>query len=207
MASILDILNTKAGEALVDTASTRTSEKREDVVSALGMALPVLLGAMKNNTRSSEGAAKLDNALSQDKHNGSLMERFKELDPDYLQDEGGKIVNNIFGENEEKISSSLSSITNLKPENLSAIIKMAAPILLSILGSQKRKDNVGANGLEDLLGNVLGTNSKHDSSFLETILDRDGDGNIIDDIGGMILGGNNSGRSGGSILGGFTGGK
>lgn len=84
---------------------------------------------------------------------------------------------------------------------------MAAPILLGILGSQKRKDNVGADGLEDLLGNILGSNAKHDRSFLETILDRDGDGNIIDDIGGMILGGNRSGRSGGSILGGFTGGK
>lgn len=207
MASILDILNTQIGEKLISTASDRTSEKKEDVISALGMALPLLLGAMKNNSRSSEGAAKLNNALSQDRHDGALFNQLKDLDPDYLQNEGGKIVSHIFGENEEKISSSLGSISNIKPENLTAIIKMAAPILLGILGSQKRKDNVGADGLEDLLGNILGSNAKHDRSFLETILDRDGDGNIIDDIGGMILGGNRSGRSGGSILGGFTGGK
>ena len=207
MASILDILNTKTGEALINTASSLTSESKEDVISALGMALPVLLGAMKSNSRSTEGAAKLNDALSHDKHDGALLNQLKDVDPDYLQDEGGKIVNHIFGEKENDISSSLGSIINIKPENLSAIIKMAAPILLGLLGSQKRKDNVSANGLEDLLGNVLGSNSKHDSSFLETILDRDGDGNIIDDIGGMILGGNNSGKTGGSILGGFTGGK
>ena len=207
MASILDILNTRAGEALIDSASQKTSEKKEDVIAALGMALPLLLGAMKNNSRSSEGAASLNEALSQDKHDGGLFNHLNELDPDRLQNEGGKIINNILGDNQENISSSLSSISNIKPENLSAILKMAAPILLSILGSQKRKDNVGVNGLDDLLGNVLGTNSKHDKSFLETILDRDGDGNIIDDIGGMILGGNRTGKTGGSILGGFTGGK
>ena len=207
MASILDILNTRAGEVLIDSASQKTSEKREDVISALGMALPLLLGAMKNNSRSSQGAASLNEALNQDKHDGALFYHLNELDPDRLQNEGGKIIKNILGDNEENISSSLSSISNIKPENLSAILKMAAPILLSILGSQKRKDNVGVNGLDDLLGNVLGTNSKHDKSFLETILDRDGDGNIIDDIGGMILGGNRTGKTGGSILGGFTGGK
>ena len=207
MASILDILNTRTGEALISTASDRTSENKEDVVSALAMTFPVLLGAMKSNSRSAEGAAQLNNALGQDKHDGSLFDQSKDIDADYLQEEGGKIINHIFGEKENDISSSLGSIINIKPENLSTILKMAAPVLLGLLGSQKRKDNIGANGIEDLLSNVLGSNSKHDSSFLETILDRDGDGNIIDDIGGMILGGNKSGKTGGSILGGFTGGK
>ena len=84
---------------------------------------------------------------------------------------------------------------------------MAAPVLLSILGSQKRKDNVNETNLSDLIGSVLGNNSSHNSSFLETILDRDKDGNIIDDISGMILGVNKNDRQKGSILGGFTGGK
>ncbi|HKJ47872.1 MAG TPA: DUF937 domain-containing protein, partial [Christiangramia sp.] len=119
MASILDILNTRTGEALINTASNRTSEKKEDVVSALAMALPVLLGAMKSNSRSAEGATQLNNALGQDKHDGSLFDQSKDIDADYLQEEGGKIINYIFGEKENDISSSLSSIINIKPENLS----------------------------------------------------------------------------------------
>ncbi|PTX43226.1 uncharacterized protein DUF937 [Christiangramia gaetbulicola] len=207
MASILDILNTPAGEALINGASKKTSEEKEKVTSALGMALPLLLGAMKNNARSKEGAANLNAALNSDKHDGSLLEQLQELDPDYLHTEGDKIVNHILGEKQDNISSNLGSALNMDKDKLSAIIKMAAPLILSILGSQKRKDSVSEDGLTDLLGSVLGSNSKHDTSFLETILDRDGDGSIIDDIGGMILGGGKPDKSDGSILGGFTGGK
>ena len=207
MASILDILNTPTGKNLVSKLSSKTSENEEDVTSALGMALPVLLGAMKNNSKSKDGAIDLLKALNSEKHDGSLFERSKELDPDYLSDEGGKIVNHILGDREESISSSLGSTLNMSKDNLSTILKMAAPILLSLLGSQQRKDNVREEGLGELLGSVLGSNSKHDNSFLETLLDRDGDGSVIDDIGAMIIGGGRSGKSGGSILGGFTGGK
>lgn len=207
MASILDILNTPAGEALINGASKKTSEEKGKVTSALGMALPLLLGAMKNNARSKEGAANLNAALNSDKHDGSLLEQLQDLDPDYLHTEGDKIVNHILGEKQDNISSNLGSALNMDKDKLSAIIKMAAPLLLSILGSQKRKDSVSEDGLTDLLGSVLGSNSKHDTSFLETILDRDGDGSIIDDIGGMILGGGKPDKSDGSILGGFTGGK
>ncbi|CAL66441.1 DUF937 domain-containing protein [Christiangramia forsetii] len=207
MASILDILNTPAGEALINKASSKTSEEKDKVTSALGMALPLLLGAMKNNTKSNEGAVSLDKALSSDKHNGSLLDQLENLNSDDLHSEGGKIVNHILGDKEEKISSSLGSALNMDKNSLNAIIKMAAPVLLSLLGSQKRKDNVDQDGLGGLLGSVLGNSSKHDASFLETLLDRDGDGSVIDDIGGMILGGGKSNKSGGSILGGFTGGK
>ncbi|GAA4322748.1 DUF937 domain-containing protein [Pontixanthobacter gangjinensis] len=207
MASILDILNTPTGKSLISAASKKTSEKEEDVTAALGMALPVLLGALKNNARSADGASSILEALTSDKHDGSLFERSKNLDPNYLQTEGSKIVKHILGEREENVSTGLSSALNMNQENLSTILKMAAPLLLSILGSQKKKDNVGRDGLGELLGSVLGSNSKHDNSFLETLLDRDGDGSVIDDIGAMILGGGKPGKSDGSILGGFTGGK
>ena len=208
MASILDLLNTQTGEALIQTASSKTSESKESVNSALAMAFPLLLSAMKRNINSEDGAQNLYKALRSDRHDGSLLENSNNLDPDYLNNEGEKIVNHILGaQKKEQIASSLSPALNMNKDNLASIIQMAAPILLSLLGSQQKKDNIGQQGLGDLLGTVMGSNSKHDASFLETLLDRDGDGSIIDDIGGMILGGNKSGKSGGSILGGFTGGK
>ncbi|MUP45821.1 DUF937 domain-containing protein [Gramella sp. BOM4] len=207
MASILDLLNTNTGEALIESVSGKTSEKKDAVKSALAMAFPLLLSAMKRNLESKEGAASLQAALENEKHNGSLLENSSNLDPDYLQNEGEKIVNHILGaQKRDQLSSSLSPALNMKQENLARIIQMAAPVLLSILGSQQRKDRVQQEGLGDLLGTVMGANSKHDTSLLESLLDRDGDGSVIDDIGGMILGGN-KGKSGGSILGGFTGGK
>lgn len=208
MASILDLLNTNTGESLIKKASEQTSENQETVNTVLGLALPLLLSAMKSNLNSDEGAESLYKALNSDKHDGSLIENSNSMDPEYLQNEGDRIVNHILGsEKKEQISSSLSSALNINKDSLSTILKMTAPVLLSILGSQKRKDNIPKEGLEGLLGTVLGSNSRHDNSFLETLLDNDGDGRIIDDISGMILGGNNSGKSDDSILGGFTGGK
>ena len=62
--------------------------------------------------------------------------------------------------------------------------------------------------LENMLGGLITNNSKkQEQSFLESILDADGDGSIIDDVADMVLG-NNKKKSGlGGILGGLFGKK
>ena len=52
----------------------------------------------------------------------------------------------------------------------------------------------------------MGSNSSHDQSLVETLLDVDGDGSVIDDVAGIVLGGK-KGKKGGSLLGGMLGGK
>jgi hypothetical protein len=59
--------------------------------------------------------------------------------------------------------------------------------------------------LGDLLGSVLGKNTHHDQSFLESLLDADGDGSVIDDVAGMVLGGKKKKGGLGDLLGGFFG--
>ena len=207
MASILDVLNTEIGEQLLGKASNETSEKKESIAAALSTAMPLILSAMKRNAQKDDGAASLDRALNSDKHNGDLLQNLSDVDSSSLQNEGSKILDHIFGGKQSGINSTLSKTLNMDENSIASILKMAAPIILSILGSQKRKDNVSQGGLTDLIGSVLGNSASNDQSFLETILDRDGDGSVIDDIGGMILGGGNKKKDGGSILGGFTGGK
>lgn len=207
MASILDVLNTEIGEQLLGKASNETSEKKESIAAALSTAMPLILSAMKRNAQKDDGAASLDRALNSDKHNGNLLQNLSDVDSSSLQNEGSKILDHIFGGKQSGINSTLSKTLNMDENSIASILKMAAPIILSILGSQKRKENVSQGGLTDLIGSVLGNSASNDQSFLETILDRDGDGSVIDDIGGMILGGGNKKKDGGSILGGFTGGK
>lgn len=57
----------------------------------------------------------------------------------------------------------------------------------------------------DVLGNVLGGKNNPDQNLLESILDSNGDGSIMDDIAGMVLGGNSSNKKSGG-LGGLLGG-
>lgn len=64
-------------------------------------------------------------------------------------------------------------------------------------------DNLG--GL--LSGLIGGSSAKNEQSFLESILDADGVGSVVDDVAGMILGGNKKKDGLGGLLGGLFGGK
>jgi hypothetical protein len=62
------------------------------------------------------------------------------------------------------------------------------------------------NDLGGLLGGLLvGNETQNDQSFIEKILDADGDGSVIDDVAGMVLGGSKSKSSLGGLLGGLFG--
>ncbi len=91
--------------------------------------------------------------------------------------------------------------------SVAQILKVAAPILMGVLGKQAKQSNVNsASGIEGLLGGLLKGNSpQQEQSFLESILDADGDGSVIDDVAGMVLGGGQNKKSGlGGLLGGTT---
>jgi|TARA_Y100000588_G_C13929243_1_gene785026 hypothetical protein len=206
MASILDLLNTQMGEELVKKASSKTSEDKGKVTSALGMALPLILGAMKRNTKDPDGAENLDKALQSEKHNGDVLNNLEEKDAEELTGEGSKILNHVLGSRQSGISKTIAGALNMDESSVNKILEMAAPVIMGLLGQQKRKDNVGASGLSGLLGSVMGSNSSHDQSLVETLLDADGDGSVIDDVAGMVLGGK-KGKKGGSLLGGMLGGK
>ena len=79
---------------------------------------------------------------------------------------------------------------------------------MGYLGKQKNNQNIASSGdLTRLLGGLLGSNSaKSEQNFLEQILDADGDGSVVDDVAGMLLGGNKKSGGGlGGMLGGLFG--
>ncbi|MCM4157422.1 DUF937 domain-containing protein [Gramella sp. AN32] len=208
MASILDLLKTQTGSQLISKAKNETSYNDSEIKALLGAALPLLVSVMVKNSKSSEGAKNLNEALADPRHNGDLLQNLSSAKSNMLEQEGGKILNHVLGNNQGDISKVLANTLDLDANSVTKVLKIAAPVLLSILGNQKRKDNVNEGSISDLIGSVLGANSSHDRSFLETILDKDNDGNIIDDIGGIILGGGlGNKKGGGSILGGYAGGR
>lgn len=207
MASILDLLKTEIGEKVIAKASEKTNESKDKVSSVLGMAMPLLLGALKNNSKDEEGAKKIAGALDSEKHNGELLKNIDQADPEEMTSEGNKILDHILGGKQSGIIKTISSTLNVSESSVNSILKMAAPVIMSLLGSQKRKDKVGASGITGLISSVLGSSSSHDSSLIDSLLEHGGDGKIIGDIAGKFLGGGKKGKEGGSILGGYTGGK
>ncbi|OAD92546.1 hypothetical protein A7A78_01165 [Aequorivita soesokkakensis] len=210
MASILDLLSSDLGKQLISGASAQTGQSEDKTANVLSMALPVILGAMQRNAATPQGAESLNNALNDNRHDGSILDQLGGLlgggstDSNLLND-GAGILKHVLGGNQQKVEQNISKTSGVDAGSVAQIIKMAAPILMGVLGSQKRKDNVGQGGIGDLLGSVLGKNTNHDQSFLESLLDADGDGSVIDDVAGMVMGGNKKKGGLGGLLGGLFG--
>mmetsp|Transcript_18314 Transcript_18314/g.21154 ORF Transcript_18314/g.21154 Transcript_18314/m.21154 type:complete len:214 (+) Transcript_18314:19-660(+) len=209
MAGILDLLGSDLGKQIISGVSGSTGTDSSKTSSVLTMAMPVLMKAMQRNASTSEGAEGLMGALS-GKHDGSILDNLGGLfsggiDETVKQD-GAGILGHILGAKQSGVEQVIGQKAGIDAGSVGNILKVAAPLLMGMLGKEKKQNNITSSGdLTGLLGGMLGgSNSKNEQNFLEQILDSDGDGSIVDDVAGMLLGGN-KGKSGGGI-GGMLGG-
>lgn len=199
MASILDFLGSDTGKQFIEKSSNEVNESPEKVKSALGMALPMMLGALKSKAGSPDGAENIDKALQDDKHNGSVLDKISSGDLSGLLSEGPGILGHIFGGKQGQIEQAVGATTGMDSSKVSKLLQMAAPVVMGILGSQKRKDHVNSGGLQGLIGSVMGTTSSHDQSLLETFMNADGEG-VVNDVVGKLFGGKDKSKGLGSFF-------
>ncbi|BAO77490.1 hypothetical protein WPG_3260 [Winogradskyella sp. PG-2] len=170
--------------------------------------------AMERNASTPEGAEGLMGALK-GKHDGSILDNLGGLFGGGVNEEvktdGSKILGHILGNRQQGVEKVIGEKSGLDMGSVANILKVAAPILMGVLGKQSRQNNVSSAGvLSGLLGGLLGGASNSgavtkEQTFLEKILDSDGDGSVIDDVAGMVLGGNKSKGGLGGLLGGLFG--
>ena len=192
MSGILDLLNSDIGKSLIQGVSGQTGQSKTKTSNLLNMALPVLTQAIKRNSNSDQGALGIMTALK--KHDGSILNNLEDLfsgkDLDAVSSDGGKILGHVLGNRQENIQNALSQKSGIDAGSVGQILKVAAPIVMGFLGKHQRQNKVDSpEGIEGLLGGLIGNKSLNkDQSFLESILDADGDGSVIDDVAGMVLG-------------------
>lgn len=206
MSGILDLLNSPMGKQIINGVAGTTGQDSSKTSGVLAMGLPLLMKAMQRNASSPEGAEGLMGALSS--HSGLLDNLGDVLNggiDQSVQEDGGKILNHVLGDKTENIAQMIGQKVGVDAGSASSILQSAAPLVMGMLGKQTQENGVSnAGGLTDMLGGLLGGNdTAQEQSFLEKILDGNGDGSIIDDVAGMFLkGGNNNG---GGLLGNIAG--
>ncbi len=209
MSGLLDLLNSPMGKQLISGVAGQTGQSENKTADVLSMAMPLLLGAMKKNVSSPQGAEGLMSALSS-KHDGSILDNLGGLFgggvDDSVMNDGAGILGHVFGGKQPQVENALSQKSGMDAGSIANILKIAAPIVMGFLGKQKAQSNVSdANGLNSLLGGMLGGQPQQNQSLITTLLDADGDGSILDDVAGMVMGGGKKKSGIGGLLGGLFG--
>ena len=156
--------------------------------------IPMILGGLKRQMETRGGADRLDHILnkygSEDVLGdiaGAMAAKARAADPDPQ-------LGGLLGPSGVQASQMIGQKFGISADKIMSLIPMLAPLVLGALS--KQKNQAGGPGL----------------GGLAALIDRDGDGNILDDIGGFLapaLGGGSSGGGGllGSLLGGLFGRK
>lgn len=209
MAGLLDLLNSPMGKQLISGVAGQTGQPENKTADVLSMAMPLLLGAMKKNVSSPQGAQGLMNALSS-KHDGSILDDLGGLFgggvSESVVNDGAGILGHVFGGKQAQVENALSQKSGLDAGSIAQILKIAAPIVMGYVGRQTAQSKVqDANSMNSLLGSMLGGQPQQNQSLITTLLDADGDGSILDDVAGMVMGTSKKRGGLGGLLGGLFG--
>ncbi|MBK8818233.1 MAG: DUF937 domain-containing protein [Saprospiraceae bacterium] len=162
--------------------------------SALDTTINVLMNAMAKNASSPDGAGSLVNAVTKD-HDGSILDnitdyfsgQFQPQNPSAINGKG--ILDHLLGGKQETAASTIGKETGMDAGQIMKMMAMVAPILMGVLGkaNQNTQNAPSGGGLIDmLLNSTKKINSQsNQGGLLSQILDKDGDGSIMDDVAGM----------------------
>jgi len=216
--SLIDLLTGNTSNQVAEQAENKFGISRNQVIALLAVAAPLIISYLRNKSQDSQEAEALNNALDKD-HDGSILNDASQVES--RQAEGGSILDHIFGGQKNTVENQLSQNTGISIDKIGPILAMLAPVIMGYIGKEKQQNNVGAGGLGDLLGGILGNASNQaqaqQSNPLNDILgsvlgggQQQSSGNPLNDILGSVLGGGGQQQQGGglgNILGSILGGK
>ena len=183
------LLGLLQGQDLGNLAS-QVGGNEGEVKNGVMAALPAMLAALGKNAGTEKGAEELNNAL-ENKHDGSILDNLSGYlsNPD-LKD-GAGILNHLFGNQTSNVANAVSQSSGLDTNGSMKMLQMLAPILMGMLGQQKKQNNLDAKGLGNLTS-MLASNFGSEAGAagimeaVTNLLDANKDGNVMDDILGMV---------------------
>lgn len=168
---------------LSDTAQTQN---------AASSVFSTLMGAISKNASTEQGAQQLDKALEQD-HDGGMLDNVMSLfgggdaaPASGRAANGAGILSHVLGNKQAGIVAALSKTNNMSPDATQTLMQTMAPMVMGMLGKAKKEQGLSASNLGGFLQQQKPASSQLDG--IMGMLDQDGDGDIMDDIGGMLGG-------------------
>ena len=188
MSSLFEALTEQLGGNVMDQIGSQIGADRATAAKAVPAALGTLMGALGANSQRSGGAEALLGALQKD-HDGSILDNVTGFLGQADAGPGAGILKHVLGGKRPAVEAGLGQQTGLDAASTGKLLQMLAPILMGALGKAQRSQGLDAGALRDMLGGERRTierRAPEGIGVLGKLLDRDGDGNVMDDVGGML---------------------
>ena len=181
-----EMLLKHVNEGQIQEISEKAGLGVSDVTNLLQESVPLLMGKVMANVQNPGLLSKLTDYLDKD-DDGQILDDLLEtlgLTGDTAQGEGG-------------FQSLLSEKTGISLESVTKLIPLAVPVLMKSFRESTASGSDGGLNIGALLGGLSGGQAGQGTSspldMLTGLLDQDGDGQALDDIGAMassLFGGN-----------------
>ena len=184
------LLSQLQGAPMAHIASQLGADQQQ-TESAVGAAVPMLLGMLGNNANQGGGADALFGALMRD-HAPAQAQGFgggdllgsvlgSVLGGGQGQSAGSAILGHIFGGQQQQAESSLGQASGLGGGNAGQLLAILAPIVMSFLANKVQGNGLDAGGLGQVLQQEQAQTQQQGGlggSLLTSMLDQDGDGQL-----------------------------
>lgn len=192
MSSLMEMLGKTLSGDNLSMISKELGADESTTQGAIGAALPALVGALSRNGSNQQGAEGILGALSQDRHDGGVLDNLSDFlgKKEYDQPRGGAgILGHLLGGQEERVRQGVSKSSGLSAEGSGQLMKMLAPMVLGALGKQQKSQGFDASSLMGFLGGEKESVEKESGGMIGRMLDQDGDGDFdMGDIAKLAMG-------------------
>ena len=213
--NLIDLITGNAGNQVASQAQNKFGIEKNQIIALMAVAAPLVISYLRKKSQEDPNEAEaLNNALDKD-HDGSILDNPAQVEA--RQQEGGSILDHIFGGQKSQVENQLSQNTGISMDKIGPVLAMLAPLIMGYIGKEKQSSGVNSGGgLGDLLGGILGGAQNQaqaePSNPLNDILGSvlgggspQSSGNPLNDILGSVLGGGNNQQQQQGGLGGLLG--
>ncbi len=187
MSGLLDGIMNQLGSEGISRISKSLGTDESTTGAAIAAALPAILGGMANNSQSQDGAESLSNAL--DDHDVSVFGQLGDLLGSGGGD-GAKILGHVLGQRQPYVEKKVASSSGVNLDLIIKLLPILAPLVMGYLSKEKQKKDLDSGNIGDVLRGEREQEEKRSPGLggLASILDADGDGSVLDDLLGKLLG-------------------
>lgn len=187
--SDLQSLLRELGGSRISELSQALGANEDQARSALAMGLPTILAALQRNAAKPGGAEALAGALDRD-HDGSVFDDLASVFQGGRQSDGEGILKHALGDRRSTVEAAVSRESGMGSDQVSKLMTMLAPLVMGQLGKARRSAGQSGGSVADLLKREGAAVERGGSNLggLASLLDRDGDGSIADELGGIAKG-------------------